>query len=351
MKIQTDRIDSPEFIVNLLARFPNSLLTLDSHTVGEPTRLVLNFPPVPGKTVNEKRLYIMREMDYARLLLTHEPRGHRDMIAAIVTEPVTDGAAFGLIYMDARRYPYLCGHGTIGAVTALIEAGLLQAEEPEATITVDTPAGPMEATAQIQGHKVTSVTIQAVPCFAYLLDQPLDVPGVGCIQVDISYAGGFFVMVSKDQVGLELIPENVSRLAPMGMAIIEAANQQLNVQHPELKHVVTVDVAEFYDPIGHAKRRGLNMVVYGECHVDRSPCGTGTCAKMALLHRRGELGIGETFINAGVLGTTFEGKLLAETRVGNLPAVIPQIRGSAYLTGLHRFFVDPSDPFPTGFLL
>ncbi|MBC7261715.1 MAG: proline racemase family protein, partial [Chloroflexi bacterium] len=252
---------------------------------------------------------------------------------------------------DARRYPYLCGHGTIGAVTALIETGLIEAEEPETTIVVDTPAGPMEVTAQIQGHKVTSVTIQAVPCFAYLLDQPLDVPGIGRIQVDISYAGGFFVMVSKDEIGLELIPENVSRLAPMGMAIIEAANRQLTVQHPELKHVVTVDVAEFYDPTGHAERRGLNMVVYGECHVDRSPCGTGTCAKMALLHRRGELGIGEIFINAGVLGTTFEGKLLAETRVGNLPAVIPQIRGSAYLTGLHRFFVDPSDPFPKGFLL
>nr|MBC7246029.1 proline racemase family protein [Chloroflexota bacterium] len=346
-----ERIQSVEFVEDLLARFPNSLLTLDSHTAGEPTRLVLNFPPVPGQTINDKRLYIMREMDYARLLLTQEPRGHRDMIAAIVTDPVTPGASLGLIYMDARRYPYLCGHGTIGAVTALVESGLVPASEPEATITVDTPAGPMEVTAQIQGHKVTSVTIQAVPCFAYLLDQPLDVPGVGHIRVDISYAGGFFAMVSKEQVGLELKPENVGLLASMGMAIIEAANQQLTVQHPVLKHVTTVDVAEFYDPTGHAQRRGLNMVVYGECHVDRSPCGTGTCAKMALLHRRGELGIGERFINAGVLGTTFEGKLLAETQVGGIPAVVPQIKGSAHLTGLHRFFVDPSDPFPTGFLL
>ncbi|MGQ9492324.1 MAG: proline racemase family protein [Anaerolineae bacterium] len=351
MRTRLDRIQSPEFVEDLLARFPHSWLTLDSHTVGEPTRLVLNFPPVPGQTINDKRLYIMREMDYVRLLLTQEPRGHRDMIAAILTEPVTKGASFGLIYMDARRYPYLCGHGTIGAVTALVETGLIQAHQPEATITVDTPAGPMEVTAQIKGHKVASVTIQAVPCFAYLLNQTLDVPGIGRIKVDISYAGGFFVMVSKEQVGLELKPENVEQLAPMGMAIIEEANQQLIVQHPVLKHVTTVDVAEFYDPIGHAQRRGLNMVVYGECHVDRSPCGTGTCAKMALLYRRGELGIGETFINAGVLGTTFEGKLLAETRVGDIPAVIPQIKGSAYLTGLHRFFVDPSDPFPTGFLL
>jgi len=335
----------------LLSRFPNSLFTLDSHTAGEPTRLVIGFPSIPGETINDKRLYIMRKMDHVRLLLTQEPRGHRDMIAAIVTEPVTEGAAFGLIYMDARRYPYLCGHGTIGAVTTLVEAGVIDATEPETVITVDTPAGPMQVTAQVQGEKVTSVTIRAVPCFAYLLDQPLDVPGVGCIKVDISYAGGFFAMVSKDQVGLELKVENVGQLIPMGMAIIEAANEQLRVQHPILSHVVTVDVAEFYDPAGHAQRRGLNMVVYGESHVDRSPCGTGTSAKMALLHRRGELGIEETFVNAGILGTTFEGKLIAEARVGDIPAVIPQFKGSAYITGAHRFFVDPTDPFPTGFLL
>jgi proline racemase len=273
------------------------------------------------------------------------------MIAAIVTAPVTPGAAFGLIYMDARRYPYLCGHGTIGAVTALIEAGVVPAQEPETIITVDTPAGPMQVTAHMRGEKVTSVSFLAVPCFAYLLDQPLDVPGLGRIAVDISYAGGFFAMVNKDQVGLELKPENVGRLAPLGMAIIEAANQQLKVQHPTLSHVVTIDVAEFYDPAGHAQHRGLNMVVYGETHVDRSPCGTGTCAKMALLYRRRELGINEPFLNSGVLGTTFEGKLTAETKVGDLQAVIPQISGSGHVTGIHHFFVDPTDPFPTGFLL
>ena len=340
-----------DLLCNLSSRFSNRLITLDSHTAGEPTRLVLDFPSIPGKTINDKRLYMMQRMDHVRLLLTQEPRGHRDMIAAIVTEPVTEGAAFGLVYMDARRYPYLCGHGTIGAVTALIEAGVVRAQAPEASITVDTPAGPMDVIAHIEGPKVTSVTIRAVPCFAYLLEQRLDVPGLGSISVDVAYAGGFFAMVSKEQVGLELTSDNVGRLAPLGMEIIAAANQQLSVQHPVLKHVTTVDVAEFYDPAGHAQRRGLNMVVYGECHVDRSPCGTGTCAKMALLHRRGQLGIGEPFINAGVLGTTFEGQLLAETRVGHITAVLPQITGSAHVTGLHHFFVDPTDPFPKGFLL
>jgi len=335
----------------LALRFGEPFVTLDSHTAGEPTRLVIGLPSIPGKTINDKRLHMMNEMDHVRLLLTQEPRGHRDMFVAIMTEAVTEGADFGLIYADARRYPYLCGHGTIGAVTTLIELGLLAAPAPETVVTVDTPVGPMEVVAHLQGGRVLGVTIQAVPCFAYLLDQPLEVPGLGQISVDISFAGGFFAMVSKEVVGLDLTPANASALAPIGMAIIEAANQHLTVQHPTRPYITTVDVAEFYDPSEHAQRHGLNMVIYGESHVDRSPCGTGTCAKMALLHRKGELGVGETFINAGILGTTFEGRVVAETLAGDIPAIVPQFRGSAHITGMHRFFVDPNDPFPTGFLL
>jgi len=346
-----------------LQQFPTRFLSIDSHTAGEPTRLVVDgLPPIPGQTINDKRLYISEHLDYVRLLLTREPRGHRDMLGAIVTEPVSEGAAFGVVFMDACRYPYMCGHGTIGAVTTLIEMGWLEAQEPEAIVIVDSPSGPVHTRARVwrempesgepvERLRVESVAIQMESAFALLLDQPLEVPGLGCITVDVSFAGGFFVMVSADQVGLALTPDNGPELTRWGMLITEAGNQQLKVQHPTRSYINTIDVVEFYDPTGHPQGRGKNAVIYGEAHMDRSPCGTGTSAKMALLHRRGELALNQPFINAGILGTTFEGRLVAETKVGDLPAVVPEVRGSAHVTGVHQFVLDPRDPFPEGFLV
>jgi len=337
----------------LLELLPDQIITIDSHTAGEPTRLIVGgVPPIPGQTVADKRLYLIREWDHIRLQLTREPRGHRDMIAALVTEPVSEGADFGLIYMDARRYPYLCGHATIGAVTTLIEAGAVEAVGPETRVTIDTPSGPATATAHVQGGRVESVTIQLAPSFLYREGQPLDVPGLGRIEVDTVCVGGFFAMVSADQIGLELKPENARRLIELGMTIIDEANAQLTVRHPTRPEVTTVDVTEFYT--GGEDEHGLkgsSAVIYGASHIDRSPCGTGTSAKMALLHHRVQLALNQDYVNTGILGTTFEGRLVEETMVGELPAVVPQVRGSAHVTGVHRFAVTPDDPFPEGFLI
>ena len=353
----------PETLAHrFLEQFPDRLLTIDSHTAGEPTRLVVGgLPPIPGETINDKRLYLSEHLDHVRMLMAQEPRGHRDMLAALVTEPVHEEAAFGIVFMDACRYPYMCGHGTIGAVTTLIEIGWLPAQEPETAVVVDSPSGLVHTRAQV--HKgvdgrmrVESVALQMESAFAFALDQPLEVPGLGRITVDVSFAGGFFAMVSADEIGLALTPENGPELARWGMAIIEAGNQQLQVQHPTRTYINTVDVAEFYDaagpgPGGHAQGRGKNAVIYGAAHMDRSPCGTGTSAKMALMHRRGELAVGQPFTNEGILGTTFEGRVVAETRVGDLPAIVPEVRGSAYITGVNQFILDPRDPFPRGFLV
>jgi len=336
----------------LLQQYPDRLLTIDSHTAGEPTRLIVGgLPPIPGATVAEKRQCLMRDWDHVRLQLTREPRGHRDMVAALVTEGTSEGADFGLIYMDARRYPYLCGHATIGAVATLIQAGVVEAVEPETTVIVDTPSGPAEAVARVRDGQVDSVTIQLAPSFVYGENLDLDVPGLGRIQVDTVCVGGFFAMVSVEQIGLALTLHNVDRLIALGMRIIEAANAQLTVRHPTRPEVNTVDVTEFYDLSEHKLGRGVSAVVYGESHIDRSPCGTGTSAKMALLHHRGKLALDQPFVNAGILGTTFEGRLVAEIKVGQLPAVLPEVRGSAHITGIHQFVLDPRDPFPRGFLL
>lgn len=334
-------------------QYPSRLVTIDSHTAGEPTRLIISgVAPVPGQTMEEKRHYFMDNMDHIRLQLTREPRGHRDMLAALVTEPTTEGADFGLIYMDARRYPYLCGHATIGAVTTLMEAGILQpSNATETTVIVDTPSGAMETRAFIEDGKVESVAIQMVPSFVYRTNETLDVPDLGQILVDTVCVGGFFAMISVDQIGLELIPENGPKLIELGMAIIDMANQQLEVRHPIRPEVTTVDVTEFYDPSGHDQGFGKNVVVYGEAHMDRSPCGTGTAAKMTLLHHHGKMVINQPFRNLSPLKSVFDARIVEETMIGDLDGVIVEIRGSAHITGIHEFILDPQDPFPEGFLI
>jgi len=340
-------------------RFGDPLVTVDSHTAGEPTRLVVGgLPRLPGETINDKRLYVSEKLDHVRLLLTREPRGHRDMFGAIITEPTSEDGDFGLIFMDAVRYPYMCGHGTIGAVTCFIEMGWLDvpATADQMTIKVDTPSGQVKAQADLRRTengqvRVRSVAIQLESAFTYQEGVPLMVPGFGDFRVDLVAAGGFFAMVSSDQIEMDLSAENARSLAALGMAIIEAGNEQLTVQHPDHSYVDTIDVTEFYDPDGHPPARGCNAVVYGDHHVDRSPCGTGTSAKMALLHARGQMALGDVLINEGLLGSTFEGRIIEETRVGTYSAIVPEIRGTAHLTGLHRFVVQDDDPFRMGFLL
>jgi proline racemase len=293
----------------------------------------------------------MEHYDHIRLLLTREPRGHRDMFAACVTEPVSAGARFGLIYMDARRYPYLCGHATMGAVMTLIEAGMIDPEGDDLQVMVDTPSGPMQATAYMYNGKVESVAIRMVPAFVYSDNATLSIPELGQLRVATICVGGFFVMVSADQIGLDFSPSNWSRFRDLGMMLIQAANEQLTVRHPTRPEVNTVDVTEFYDPSLDAEGQGKSIVILGEGHMDRSPCGTGTAAKMTLLHHRGQLGFDESFTNTSPLGTTFQGRLVEEIRLGDTMAVVAEVRGSAQITGIHEFVIDSNDPFQKGFLL
>jgi len=340
--------------------FEQSILSIDSHVGGEPARLIVGgLPEIPGQSINDKRLYFSEHLDDIRRRLTHEPRGHRDMFASILTPPETEEAAFGLVYMDTKRYPYLCGHATMAAVSSLIELELLEAQIPETRVLVDTPSGPWKTMAKVRQisdkigrrYRVDSVTVSPEVAFAYLIDHPLEVPGIGRILVDVSFTGGFFIMVSSAEIGLELTVANTAELSKLGMAIIDAGNDQIKVEHPLRPYINTIDVVEFYDAQNHARGRGKNFVIVGEGHIDRSPCGTGTCAKLALLFRKGEIAVGERFINEGLMGTTFEGKIIQETSVEHIPAVIPQVSGKAFVTGLHHFVLTPDDPLPKGFLL
>jgi proline racemase len=329
------------------------ITTIDSHTEGEVTRLIVDgIPPVPGRTMMEKLTHFKTGYDAVRSLLTKEPRGSRQVLAALVTEPVTPDAAFGLIYMDARRYPYLCGHATIGAVTTLFRTGTLTLAEGENRVGIDTPSGVMTAIAHVRDGCLTSVSIQMVPAFVFATDQQIRVDGFGTLSVDLVCAGGFFAMVDTHRIDLTPALENRQILVDLGMKIIDAANDQLTVTHPERPDVTTVDVTEFYDCVpSSGTARGRGMVVYGESHMDRSPCGTGTAAKLALLHHYKKIEPNEPYINASPLGTTFEARLVEKTKIGDFEASVTQISGKAWITGVHHFTLDQTDPFQQGYLV
>ncbi|MDX1613842.1 MAG: proline racemase family protein [Candidatus Promineifilaceae bacterium] len=346
----------PAALRSAVQRYGQALVTVDSHTAGEPTRLVVaGLPLLPGSTINERRLYMRQHLDHVRLLLTREPRGHRDMFAAVLTEPTSPAADFGLIYMDARRYPYMCGHATIGAVTTALELGWLEAEagSAERRVVVDTPSVAVEALAELEADpsgsiRVKAVTLQMEAAFVQATGIPISVPNFGRVDVDLVCVGGYFAMVSADQVPFDLATAHTADLARLGMAIIGASNEQLEIEHPTRKYVNTVDVTEFYGQDADGLSR--NAVVYGEAHVDRSPCGTGTAAKLALLHHHGQLEVGDSLENRGLLEAAFQGRIVAETQVGQHAAIVPEIRGSAHVTGVHHFVVGADDPFPKGFL-
>jgi proline racemase len=334
-----------------LNRYGNRIVTIDSHTQGEPTRLLVGgVGNLPGTTMQTKKEHFETHFDAIRRLLTREPRGHRGIMAAVVTDPVSPKGDFGLFYMDARRYPYLCGHATIGAVATLIETGALEAVDGDTVVTVDTPSGPLDAHTRIRSGRVASVAIDMVPSFVFETHRKLDVPNFGSVSVDLVCVGGFFAMVSARSVGIELTAANSPRLIPLGMAVIEAANRACDVYHPLRPEVRSVDVTEFYDQDPETGV-GRSAVIYGESHMDRSPCGTGTTAKMTLLHHHKELKPGQVYRNAGPLGTVFEGRIVNTLSIGEFDGIIGQIRGNAQITGCHQFVVDEADPLPEGFLL
>ena len=333
--------------------FENCITTIDSHTQGEATRLIVNGTgTIKGATMMDKLDYFKSRYDHVRCLLTKEPRGSREILAAQVTQNVTQNAKFGLIYMDARRYPYLCGHATIGAVVTLAKTGFLALEQGENSVLVDTPSGVLETRVFVRGDTLEAVAINMVPSFVYATNQKIKVQGFGTIMVDLVCTGGFFAMVESCQINMEPILENKKILTELGMKIIDAANDQLTVSHPVRPDVKTIDVAEFYNSQHHGdKAFGRGMVIYGEAHADRSPCGTGTAAKLTLLHHYGKIKMHQEYINASPLGTSFEAMLVKKEKIGPVNGVVVQIKGMASLTGVHHFIVEDNDPFQQGFIM
>jgi proline racemase len=335
-----------------MAEFSRVISAVDSHTAGEPTRIILSgLPPIQGQTMAEKWAYFHDNLDHLRRMLMHEPRGHRDMFGAIVTAPCRPEADWGLMFMDSGGYLTMCGHGTIGAAIVLVQLGIAEAQEPETVIVFDTPAGLVQAHVVVENGKARQAWIENVPAFLYRADVPVQVAGLGQVTVDIAFGGNFFALVSADQLGVAVQPANAQQLVDLGLRIRQAVNEQVKVQHPVEKHINCVELTEITAPPAHPEAHARNVVVFGQGSVDRSPCGTGTSAKMATLHAKGQLPVGVEFVHESIIGTLFYGRLLREVTVGEFGAVVPRVGSSAYITGLQQFVAEPGDSMQYGFFI
>ncbi|MDR1152604.1 MAG: proline racemase family protein [Bifidobacteriaceae bacterium] len=323
---------------------------IDSHTEGMPTRVVVGgIGTIPGETMNAKRLHVMEHMDGVRQFLVNEPRGHGAMSGAILQTPTRPDCDWGVVFIEVSGCLPMCGHGTIGVATVLVEAGMVAVVEPVTRIRLDTPAGVVVADVTVADGHADAVTIENVPSFATALDAIVDVPGYGEVPYSMAFGGNFYALVHLDDVGLPFTRARQGDLLRAGLAIMEAINRAARPHHPHLRGVDVCHHVEFIAPGSDARHSRHAMAIWPGW-FDRSPCGTGTSARMAELWARGDLGLNEDFVNESFIGSRFVGRLIARTDVDGVPAVIPTVTGRAWVTGTATYMLDPTDPFPTGFV-
>jgi proline racemase len=328
------------------------ITTIDAHTEGEPLRIIVNgFPDVPGISILERRRYLKDHLDHIRTMLMWEPRGHAEMYGCLVTAPVTPGADFGVLFMHNEGYSTMCGHGIIAITTVAVETGLVIRKEPITTVRIDSPAGLITASARVAGRKVRSVSFQNVPSFVVALDELVDVPELGPIRYDLAFGGAFYAYVRADQVGLKCLPEEYTQLVEMGMKIKRAVMASRPIPHPFQEDLSFLYGTIFIAPPLGSGAHSRNVCIFADGEVDRSPTGTGVSGRMALHFARGEVGIGQPLVIESIIGSKFTGRVVSETTFGPYKAVIPEVEGTAHITGVHTFLDDPEDPLRSGFLL
>lgn len=335
----------------LLRKYAYHIKTIDSHTMGEPTRIIYDgFPELPGETMMEKKKYLMEHYDFLRSAIMLEPRGHRDMFGVLLTKPVNEEADYGVIFMDSGGCLNMCGHGSIGTASMLAETGMVPVTEPYTEVVLDAPSGIIRTKVHVVDGEAVEVSILNVPAFLYKENLEIETREWGRISYDISFGGSFFALVDAEAIGLSLELENIDAITALGMELLNSINASVEIRHPYLD-ITTVDLVEFYSHTANKKADMKNCVIFGDAQADRSPCGTGTSAKLAALYARGELGFHEEFVYESITGSVFRGKAVQEVQIGGKKGIIPQITGSAYITGYNEWIIDNQDPLKYGFLL
>jgi proline racemase len=327
------------------------LHAVDSHTEGMPTRVVTGgIGTIPGDTMNDRRLWFREHRDDVRHFLMNEPRGHPAMSGAILQPPTRPDCDYGVVYIEVSGYLPMCGHGTIGVATVLVETGMVPVVEPVTTIRLDTPAGLVVAEVAVQDGVAKAVTIRNVPSFAVELDRKATLADGRTVTYDLAFGGNFYAILPLDEFGLPFERERKDDILAAGLALMDAINAGSPPVHPENPTINGVHHVYLAAPGSNATRSRHAMAIHPGW-FDRSPCGTGTSARMAQLHARGELPLHQDFLNESFIGTSFTGRLVESTEVAGRPAVVPTITGRAWITGTAQYLLDPDDPFPAGFVL
>lgn len=343
-------------------RLANMIHAVDCHACGEPGRVIVGgVLDVPGKTMFDKMRYLRDHADGLRRRMLREPRGYPAMCCNLILPSSHPEAQAGYVIMEPIEYPVMSGSNTICVVTVLIETGIVPALEPVTDLTLEAPAGLIKVRAEVAGGKVKRVTFENVPAFAVHLGRSVEVPDLGTVEVDVAFGGMFYVIAEARPLGLRLTPDEGRDIVRIGEMIKAATHEQLQAVHPENPEISGVTIAQLTGPPVHPGSSARNAVIVstGEFDrqrpaswsgvLDRSPCGTGTCARMAALHARGKLQLHQDFVHEGILGTIFTGRLIRETSVGPYKAVVPTLSGQGWITGFAQYVLDPEDPFPEGF--
>jgi proline racemase len=328
------------------------ITTLDVHTGGEPFRVITGgYPELSGETILARRRYAREHLDHLRTALMWEPRGHADMYGCIVTPPVSPGADFGVLFIHNEGYSTMCGHGIIAIAKVAVETGLVPAIAPETTVRIDAPAGLVTAYARLEGGQVTSVRFHNVPSFVVALDETVEVPGLGQVRYDLAFGGAFYAYVQAADVGLSCTPENFRPLIEKGTAIKRAVVASRPIRHPFEADLSLLYGTIFVEPPRGQGTDSRNVCIFAEGEVDRCPTGTGVSGRLAIHHARGEIAVGQPFVVESIIGSRFTGRIVETTTFGPYAAVIPEVEGTAHITGRHEFLIDPEDPLREGFIL
>jgi proline racemase len=331
-----------------------AIRTIDAHTGGEPLRVIVDgLPRILGRTILEKRRWFKKNLDAVRRGLMWEPRGHADMYGAVVTEPATPDGDLGVLFIHNEGLSTMCGHGIIALATVAVETGLVRIHRPETQIAIDAPAGRVTAFARVEAgsRRVRSVRFHNVPSFVDTFDGIVDVPGLGRVTYDLAFGGAYYAYVQAEPLGLRLTPDNAPALIDAGMAVKRAVMAARPIHHPFAKDLGFLYGTIFIGPPLGRGAQSRNVCIFAEGEVDRSPTGTGVSGRVAIHHARGELRLGQKTVIESIVGSRFTGRPIEEVGFGRFRAVIPEVGGSAHITGRNEFLFDPADPFRAGFFI
>lgn len=334
--------------------FKRMINVVGVHAAGERNDVITGgVLDVPGKTMFEKMKYLESEADDIRKFLLQEPRGSVTQCVNLVLPSSNPEADAGFVIMEAEYYVPMSGTNTICTVTALLETGMIPMQEPVTHFTLEAPGGLVRVEAHCKAGKCVSVKFSNVPCFVFALDKHIEVPGLGTLKVDVAYGGMIYVLADAQALGFDITPDEAATLVSVGETIKAAAAEQIPAIHPEQPEIHTINQTLFAGPLRDTPegKRSRNGVIVSPGRLDRSPCGTGTSARLAVMHARGQIKPGERFIHESIIGTEFIGEIVETLTVGGQPGIRPTISGNAWITGFHQYVLDHSDPFPTGFTL